>query len=379
MALSEALLDLLIVFGIGVFIGLVQVSIVPVGDSLLPFTSKAGSVSVRPPSTRMPSLSPPPSAKGTSSHSPIASAPSDSLFPSRPATLRESTLFPDPSQHNNNEVGVKVSEVTTPSRIPAQELPRKRLVASPQSPNVGDELSVCVPCRASDIPALPKLLESISRSTVIPGEVVIAISELPDDRVDETQRQLQQAFTNLTIRIVGTPAKQAAGTNRNAAAQVAKGSVLSFFDADDEMHPQRLQIVFEAIREYNVKCIIHSYTMVANNRNTRWNWHRAIKTRGLTIYEEVLEMDAANEIQDVGHGLGLYVHQNNHGPHHGHPTCQSFVLREVQFTAHERGQDARFLRQVLRYYGPDDSTMLLIDLPLTIYHPSELAKLESSN
>lgn len=57
-------------------------------------------------------------------------------------------------------------------------------------------------------------------------------------------------------------------------------------------------------------------------------------------------------------------------PMQGNPTCLKDVMVNILQTDRPRGQDQEFLNNVLSKYGPNDSTMVLVDLPLTLYHPS---------
>ena len=102
------------------------------------------------------------------------------------------------------------------------------------------KLAVCIPCLNGHRPLLLKTLKYIEAQTRLPDLIVVSISSyMSDPTID---------ISGLTIPItVLISSKQLhAGANRNLAAAeaVKQGAThLSFFDADDIMHPRRLECI----------------------------------------------------------------------------------------------------------------------------------------
>ena len=107
------------------------------------------------------------------------------------------------------------------------------------------KLAVCIPCVNGDRPLLLQTIKFIEAQTRLPDLIVVSISKyMPDPNRD---------ISGLTIpiTILTTTKNLFAGANRNLAAAeaVKQGAThLSFFDADDIMHPRRLE------------CIEHAFT-----------------------------------------------------------------------------------------------------------------------
>eukprot|EP00300_Choanocystis_sp_HF-7_P037290 c5336_g1_i1.p1 GENE.c5336_g1_i1~~c5336_g1_i1.p1 ORF type:complete len:343 (+),score=79.19 c5336_g1_i1:23-1051(+) len=233
-----------------------------------------------------------------------------------------------------------------------------------QSKSVAD-ITVCVPCMPRDIATLPNVFRSIRENTMQPKQVVVALSETRSTQAAEVEAMLKTIFPN--TKVVSTEAQQYAGENRNRAVAAASTPYVTFIDADDEMHPQRIQIVTEALQETGVKCVLHAYSMHRDQMEKKFDWHSVRPQMGAEIYQNVLTVEGTDNIVETGVGLHL------NWVHHGHPSCRHEVLTYIPFTKQPRGQDSVFLREVLNRYGSNDSTMMFIELPLTVYHPSDHA------
>lgn len=282
--------------------------------------------------------------------------------PSTPTTPNHETATPIP----NNEAPLLTGdgEPEYPDEkvlVPPTKASMAASLRSTSKPTA--DIAVCVPCIPRDISSLPNLLRSIRDNTMLPAQVLIALSETPENEGEELEKMLRSIIPG--VEVIATPEQQYAGQNRNRAASRATTSLLTFFDADDEMHFERIQIVTEASQVSMAKCVLHSFTFKRNEIKKHFNWRSANQVKGTQIYKDVLRMEGTKTINPDGPGLHLA------WVHHGHPTCRREVLRDVQFTSRPRGQDAVFLRQVLGRYGQHDTTMLFVDVPLTLYHPSD--------
>eukprot|EP00300_Choanocystis_sp_HF-7_P042445 c9196_g1_i1.p1 GENE.c9196_g1_i1~~c9196_g1_i1.p1 ORF type:complete len:162 (-),score=39.26 c9196_g1_i1:26-511(-) len=142
-------------------------------------------------------------------------------------------------------------------------------------------------------------------------------------------------------------------------------------DADDEMHKQRIEIVYDVIRETSARCVLHGYTSLNRDSESSFNWHEAYVLRGSKIYEHIVKVEGTATVQVQKLGLLITSKYNRLGPHHGHPSCLRSVFNQVKYSDDERGQDCMFVRSVLNRFGASDSTMVYVDLPLSTYHPSD--------
>ena len=109
-------------------------------------------------------------------------------------------------------------------------------------------VGVAIPCFIKHIPQCLTLLNSLELQTRKPDEVIVSCSST-------TEFPMKQY--SFPVRIIITEKKQNASTNRNIAASNLTTDIICFFDADDEMHPQRLEIIERSFE--NTDIILHSF------------------------------------------------------------------------------------------------------------------------
>lgn len=118
------------------------------------------------------------------------------------------------------------------------------------------KLGVAIPSYKGDIAKLKDLLDSIECQTVKPDCVVINCSSMKDLSFPN----IPHYSFPLTVFIYEH--RRNAAQNRNAGARflLNKVDILSFFDADDIMHPQRIEHILNAFASpENPDIVLHSY------------------------------------------------------------------------------------------------------------------------
>jgi glycosyltransferase involved in cell wall biosynthesis len=113
------------------------------------------------------------------------------------------------------------------------------------------KLGVAIPCFINHIEQCYALLESINQQTRIPDQVVVSCSS--SKSTDFIKREYK-----FPLIVITTEDKQIAAQNRNAAAKLLDTDIIAFMDADDIMHPQRLEIIERAI-EGGADIVLHNY------------------------------------------------------------------------------------------------------------------------
>ena len=112
------------------------------------------------------------------------------------------------------------------------------------------KFAVCIPCVKKHQDILLLTIKFIEAQTRKPDLIVISISDTIDDPVYDTNI-INSVSVPTTIK--HTNKRLYAGANRNIAAAeaVKQGAThISFFDADDIMHPQRLECIERAFTEH---------------------------------------------------------------------------------------------------------------------------------
>lgn len=235
-------------------------------------------------------------------------------------------------------------------------------------------ISICIPCIPRDLDKLPKTLDSINNQTILPLEVIIGLSETSDEYATHLENNLNKY--KFPIKIYNTIDKAYAGPNRNRAAKHAKGELISFMDADDIMHHKKLELVSKVYNKLKPKCIVHSYTSKIKNFNLR-KANRILKGKMLhKLANRQIENKATNDWYTKNNKLHNWISLNRYGKiHHGHPTIHRSVLNDVKYCNKPRGQDAVFLRNLLKFYKNKDETIVWINQPLSYYIPSKIQNL----
>lgn len=121
------------------------------------------------------------------------------------------------------------------------------------------KIAVCVPCAPEDRPLLPFCLRSIQAQTRVPDLIVVSLSSVQDP----VKLVLDLSGIAVPIEYVYSPKALLPGGNRNLAAARAVelgADLLAFFDADDMMHPRRMEIIEGAFEKHpEITGLVHHF------------------------------------------------------------------------------------------------------------------------
>ena len=120
------------------------------------------------------------------------------------------------------------------------------------------------------------------------------------------------------LRIIGHKDRKNAAQNRNVAASSLDTDIISFFDGDDEMHPQRLEAIKEAFsRNPALDIVLHSYLA---DEETKPPFKHLDK---ISMQPQCLAKSPT--------GCAIYIHNWSERIHHSQVTVSSFVFSRIQF------------------------------------------------
>lgn len=219
-------------------------------------------------------------------------------------------------------------------------------------------ISLVIPCVPKHLAQLRVLVESMRDMTRLPDELIIAISETTRGRASE----LLKEFEDVPVELVISPVehKALAGENRNRGARLSKCDLVSFMDADDRMHPQRLEIILAVYGKLRSRCIVHTYTMRENGETLP----------GAADSVEVYAGDIFHQKRRVEVEPHLDKWPFRHSIHHGHVTVEKSLFNHLEQNGKmKRGQDADFLMRILTKWRGEKRCMSGIDMPLSMYRP----------
>ncbi len=121
-------------------------------------------------------------------------------------------------------------------------------------------IGVAIPCYYGHIPQLTNLLDSIENQTYSPNRVVVSCSS--------TKELFETKKYSFPLEIIITEEHKNAAQNRNiAASRLNDMDYITFIDADDIMHPQRIEILLKTFQETDCDIILHNFLMNDSNFN----------------------------------------------------------------------------------------------------------------
>ena len=114
------------------------------------------------------------------------------------------------------------------------------------------KIGVAIPCYYGHIERLYDLLDSIEKQTIFPTKVVISSSSTSKFSLNKTY--------SFPLSVIITVGKQNAAKNRNITAlNLLDMDYITFIDADDIMHPQRIEFLLKGFQTYDSDIILHNY------------------------------------------------------------------------------------------------------------------------
>jgi glycosyltransferase involved in cell wall biosynthesis len=200
-------------------------------------------------------------------------------------------------------------------------------------------IGVAIPCYIHHIPKLGGVLESIRNQTVKPDHVVISCSST--NEVSEFQAYSQ--FFKLDI--ITTPERKNAAENRNIASRHLQTDIITYMDADDIMHPQRLEYIKYAFEHSDCSIVLHSFEI--GDRSVPID---------LSLYNEP-KFDYGKLARAPS---GCAVHTDDYSKliHHAHSSILRKVFSRIQYRedsqfnrvpgSHEGREDALFCGDILQ-------------------------------
>lgn len=221
-------------------------------------------------------------------------------------------------------------------------------------PNQLMKIGVAIPCFCNHIPHLIQLLNSIEEQTRLPDQVVVSCSS--------TIGSIQTPQYSFPLTIIVTEDKQNAAQNRNKAVRRLLDDkqidYVTFMDADDIMHPQRIEILLYAFDVAKCDIVLHNYLPESSSPE----------------FERIEKVDMRiNQLTQCESGctrhVDFYWYQHQ-GIHHSQSSVTRDVLFKVQYPEEQeyyRKEDSVFCNRVL---GLENITNVYVAHPLSYYKMS---------
>jgi len=159
-----------------------------------------------------------------------------------------------------------------------------------------------------------------------------------------------------------TEEKKNAAQNRNiAASKLSDMDYITFIDADDVMHPQRIEILLKVFQEHDSDIILHNYFIEVTFEK---NLFKKIDTNEIYI--------RANSLRQHWSGCIEHINYMDAGIHHSQVSVKNDIFNKIKFpeeTEFNRKEDCIFCHRVfnlpniknayiankLSYYAPSNT------------------------
>jgi hypothetical protein len=193
------------------------------------------------------------------------------------------------------------------------------------------KIGVAIPCYNGHINQLYVLLDSIEKQTILPDKVVVSTSS--------TKEFKNNNIYSFPLEIIAVEEKNNAAKNRNRAVSLLTDmDFISFIDADDVMHPQRIEMLLKVFKEHDSDIILHNY--FDNNCPTN------------EIFKNMEYTEINVRINSLRqHWSGCIEHCNyfDEGIHHSQVSVKNDILKNIKFPEEvefNRREDCIFCHRV---------------------------------
>jgi glycosyltransferase involved in cell wall biosynthesis len=121
---------------------------------------------------------------------------------------------------------------------------------------------------------LLRALHSVAQQTLLPTEIIVA-NDVSTDNTLQLAKEYA-ATSAIPMRVLDMPSNVGPGGTRNAAWNAANTEFVAFLDADDQWHPQKLQLQYKAMLQHpNTAMSCHAHTFTTS---TSWATLDSTKT-----------------------------------------------------------------------------------------------------
>jgi len=216
------------------------------------------------------------------------------------------------------------------------------------------KIGLAIPCYYGHIQRLYDLLDSIEKQTIIPDKVVVSSSSTSELKCDK--------IYSFPLEVIVTECKQNASKNRNvAASKLLDMDYITFIDADDVMHSQRIEFILKGFQIYDCDIILHNYFYsTTGNIEDFLEKKQELNIRNHTLIQGLTS--CITHINDYSDRVDKI--------HHSQVTVKREIFEQIQFPEEEefnRKEDCIFCYRV---FSLPNIKHAYIKNELSYYNPS---------
>jgi glycosyltransferase involved in cell wall biosynthesis len=211
-------------------------------------------------------------------------------------------------------------------------------------------VGVVIPCHEPYFKFIPTLLENIDKQSVKPNQVIISCSSWMQTY------ELNFNYNTLPVKILFTKEILNQAANRNRAAMYSTADIITFIDADDIIHPRKIEYVINTFQEKDVDVVYHTFVNEhISNYCNEFNPTFVINSNDYRIVKDPIHV-----------GIMIDRDSNIYPLHHSHISIRKDVFDKIKFP-----EDQKYYRMEDSIYGvmllEKSIKMAFIHYPLTRY------------
>lgn len=190
--------------------------------------------------------------------------------------------------------------------------------------------SIIVPALCSDLENgfLPTAV-SIRMQSRLPEEVIVVASDCKNKSIGSIISMYKKLFLPIRTRFVFYSTKKPQGSARNLGLKLASTSHILFFDSDDIMVKDYVQIVMDLFNKNGAKMVLHSF--------------HPLKIECKSQVPDIVANTSKLKAMVKAHPKVYWISENIA---HGHVSVHSSI--QQRFDSGSDGEDGRFVRSVLK-------------------------------
>tara|TARA_Y100000389_G_C17460760_1_gene521478 strand:- start:2383 stop:3288 length:906 start_codon:yes stop_codon:yes gene_type:complete len=244
-------------------------------------------------------------------------------------------------------------------------------------------ISLIIPCIPEHLNSLEKILNDYISGTKFPDQTIISLSNTEKMRknntfIDYLYNKFGSILPDFTIILTEKLLNRA--DNRNKGIEYAKGDIITFSDADDRVHKQRIEIISYFFQKYDIDCLLHSFALKNCELNKSNDYHCIYCKHRINCYcKEYMPSDISfipsDKLYNINYPDKLilpnvkniigWTNNKQVHPHHGFSTVKKKVLDKIKFNKdYPRGQDSLFCQEILY----NRFKTILLDAQLMVYN-----------
>ena len=179
-------------------------------------------------------------------------------------------------------------------------------------------LGIAIPTYSRHLHHIPKLLESLNNSSLVPDKVSISCSS-QSENINLSNNYKFELMVKITDEYKNP------SQNRNIAGQQLDTDIISFIDGDDLPHSQRNEFIMKSFEDSNVMILLHNYYQ-STNIDDHFLYSRYDNLNLLVNYIDTVFPNGFTGSKTPNHEYGY---------HHAHISLRKEIFQKIKYNENQ--------------------------------------------